>query len=833
MNSFALIYPLSRPSTAHRWLSLFNHGTVRHTCRMAVLSAGFFLASAPPAFASAIVQILPALSGEVHGEIRVLSAEDLTLRGNVRLTGSLLVPGTPTLRLQGKGGYGALLTGPGSASPHAHSLTISGHAWIQSIVQRVDPVALPAVANPLPPLGTRSVVINGPGASLGDPATLRNLTLNGNAGAVAVPPGAYGQFIVNGGNTLILGEGGASGPLSIYHLSGLILNGNAHLHLAGPVRFVVGSTWVLNGTVGSAVDPSRLQVELAEPAGLIMNGNARLFADVRAPGGTVTINGPAEFTGSLAAQRLVAQGNPILRFQSGVTNQVPVVVLTSPVDGASYAPGVSVPLAADASDPDGSIVRVEFHYAGGLIAVVTAPPYAHAWVNPPSGLHAVTARATDNAGAVTVSSAVTFQITSNATPSVVLLAPETGAALAASEPVIFDAAASDPDGPIARVEFIDEGDETLATVSTPTTLPDRYAAAVVLPPGHFTVRARAFDLSGTFADSGASIFRVVPGLPYVTGFEPQEHYLPGRLSGANGWTLLAGTAEIQAANAAFGQQFAVLLPGTPVARLQQDFFASPSPVLFFEVFARLPAATDGLPVAGFETAHARVALRAVDGLGEVWVPVHGGWRAASPPVRLPLGENGRTEAWVRYTVREDHASQIWDLYVNGVLAERGLPFRTPADGGFPRFTAIGHGSAPVEFDDLYVGEQNPLFPDADGDGIDDAYEVANGLDPTRNDAAEDLDGDGLANLQEFLRGTRANVADSDGDGMPDGWEVRHGLDPLAAAGANDDSDGDGVSDLREFWLGRNPAKGAVLDDGTHVGLSVHAPATSPLTVSLQ
>lgn len=162
-----------------------------------------------------------------------------------------------------------------------------------------------------------------------------------------------------------------------------------------------------------------------------------------------------------------------------------------------------------------------------------------------------------------------------------------------------------------------------------------------------------------------------------------------------------------------------------------------------------------------------------------------------------------------------------------MLVEAGLPF-SPPDGQavFPHLTVIGHASTPVDLDDVYAGADNPLFEDADHDGIDDGYERENGLDPTRDDAGEDPDGDGLTNLQEYQLGTRANLADSDGDGMSDGWEVRYGLDPLEPSGAAD-TDGDGTSDLREYLLGRNPTRGVLADDGTFVGLSLHAPAATP------
>jgi hypothetical protein len=90
-------------------------------------------------------------------------------------------------------------------------------------------------------------------------------------------------------------------------------------------------------------------------------------------------------------------------------------------------------------------------------------------------------------------------------------------------------------------------------------------------------------------------------------------------------------------------------------------------------------------------------------------------------------------------------------------------------------------------------QTDPLNPDTDGDGMQDGWEVANGLDPTgsggENGAAGDPDGDGLTNAQEAALGTKPNDADSDDDGLEDGEEVQRGTGPNIP-----DSDEDGLQD---------------------------------------
>jgi len=93
-------------------------------------------------------------------------------------------------------------------------------------------------------------------------------------------------------------------------------------------------------------------------------------------------------------------------------NTPPMVSLTSPANNASYTAPATIPLAATASDSDGTISKVEFYNGATLVGTATSSPYSYTWTNVAAGNYTLTALAYDNLGFTTVSTPVNVTVSS-------------------------------------------------------------------------------------------------------------------------------------------------------------------------------------------------------------------------------------------------------------------------------------------------------------------------------------------------------------------------------------------------------------------------------------
>jgi O-glycosyl hydrolase len=260
---------------------------------------------------TALVRHMTSLNGGIDGSVQVLAAKDSTLNSGAWVSGDLLVPGTPQARVNGTVSFAGTINGPGSVSPSSHTLTLNRGSVLRHLVRRIDPLALPVVAAPPAPTGTRNVTLNQPGQSAGDFATVLNLTLDSKVGLIAVPPGTYGNFTANSGSGFALGVAGTIEPAA-YNLQNLTLNSGARLEIVGPVVLTLnGSLSVNSGVAFSNHAAEWLALRLAS-GHLTLNGAVELPAHVVAPSGTVTLNGKSALRGTIKADRLIVNSDALL-----------------------------------------------------------------------------------------------------------------------------------------------------------------------------------------------------------------------------------------------------------------------------------------------------------------------------------------------------------------------------------------------------------------------------------------------------------------------------------------------------------------------------------------
>ena len=152
------------------------------------------------------------------------------------------------------------------------------------------------------------------------------------------------------------------------------------------------------------------------------------------------------------------------------TNQPPIVNLSSPTKSTSFEAPATITIDAVASDPDGTVIKVEFYQGTLKLGEKTSAPYSYTWKEVPEGTYSITAAATDNQNLKTVSNAVSVVVGKSVTainqlPIVSITSPIDSKKNRKDDKIIVEAVASDTDGSITKVEF-KSGSITLAEVTT-------------------------------------------------------------------------------------------------------------------------------------------------------------------------------------------------------------------------------------------------------------------------------------------------------------------------------------------------------------------------------
>jgi RHS repeat-associated protein len=180
--------------------------------------------------------------------------------------------------------------------------------------------------------------------------------------------------------------------------------------------------------------PSSNLTTLAAPANITLTGSAAdsdgtvtkveffatgagLLATFNAP--PYTFNWQNIPRGSYALSAVATDNQGLTSNPGGpkflIVTDPPTVALTSPANNATFSTPANVTLTAQASDPDGSIQKVEFFQGSTLVATVTAAPYTTTVNNLTTGSYSFTAKATDNQEVATTSAPVSITVSASAT----------------------------------------------------------------------------------------------------------------------------------------------------------------------------------------------------------------------------------------------------------------------------------------------------------------------------------------------------------------------------------------------------------------------------------
>ena len=181
---------------------------------------------------------------------------------------------------------------------------------------------------------------------------------------------------------------------------------------------------------------------------------------------------------------------------SGVA--APSVAITNPAASAVFVAGTPVAFTAAPSGGNGPIAQVQFFVNGASLgAADTAAPYAATWTPLASGTYSLLAVATDSAGLSSSTAAtINVRVDGNRPPTVALSSPLAGTSVNSGATVNLTAVAADPDGTVASVTYLANGNVVGAAAAAPFAVAWVPGAA-----GSYTVTAQATDNSGNVTAS--------------------------------------------------------------------------------------------------------------------------------------------------------------------------------------------------------------------------------------------------------------------------------------------------------------------------------------------
>ena len=304
----------------------------------------------------------------------------------------------------------------------------------------------------------------------------------------------------------------ADGSLDGSFNPGTGTDGNvASIALQPDGKVVLGGDFTtVNGTTRNRIARihSNASLDTSFNPGTGVEGSVRSIAlesdgDVLIGGNFLTVNGVLR---SYVARLHGGSGSP--------PNQPPVVGVSSPADGATYAGPATIVINVDAEDADGTVVQLDVYAGDTLLASDSFPSLAVTWENVAPGTYSLTAIATDNLGATTRSLPVHISVTAPSAP----IAPSGLAATAVSRKQInltWTDNASNEDG--CKIERSTNGKpfKQIAIVGPNVTI---FSNTGLIRGNKYTYRVRAYNPAGNSSYSNTATAKTTRRLAWPVRF---------------------------------------------------------------------------------------------------------------------------------------------------------------------------------------------------------------------------------------------------------------------------------------------------------------------------
>jgi gliding motility-associated-like protein len=181
---------------------------------------------------------------------------------------------------------------------------------------------------------------------------------------------------------------------------------------ANNAQFTIGAPITIAATAADA-NGSITKVEF-------FNGTTKLGEDATSPYSFIWGNA-AVGNHSVTARATDNENNTTTSAAVAIrvsTNSPPVVLITAPLNNAQIMSGGAISITASASDANGAVAKVEFFSGTTKLGEDLTSPYGFIWSNAPAGDHALTAKATDNLGAIGTSAAINISVVNPVSPTV-------------------------------------------------------------------------------------------------------------------------------------------------------------------------------------------------------------------------------------------------------------------------------------------------------------------------------------------------------------------------------------------------------------------------------